>query len=164
MLFRSGRLVLVDANLDPVAPDRNHPGSSGIATYSEEEFLAEGWQEVGARVGAHWWSTMRPAGREALHRSAVHLARGSVPTMREHLLALEIPRTYLRPAENEPLPGAAQLTAAGVAVVSVPDTGHNLMLDNPHAFARLTAHALTCDRPGVAAHKCQERGGCCCVG
>ncbi|MEU1543868.1 alpha/beta fold hydrolase [Actinacidiphila glaucinigra] len=137
-----GGLVLVDANLDPAAPARDHPGSRDIATYSEEEFLTEGWQEVSARVGPHWWSTMRLAGREALHRSAVHLARGSVPTMREQLLALEIPRTYLRPADDEPLAGAAQVTAAGVSVVSVPDTGHNVMLDNPHAFAELTARAL----------------------
>ncbi|MFD3516016.1 alpha/beta fold hydrolase [Streptomyces sp. NPDC058657] len=136
------RLVLVDANLDPTAHTAGSGGSSGIARYSEQEFLAGGWEEVRDRVGSHWWSTMRLAGREALHRSAVHLSRGTVPTMRELLLDLKIPRTCLLPAADGPLPGAGALTEAGVSVVPVPDCGHNIMLDNPEAFARACATAL----------------------
>ncbi|MFE3792551.1 alpha/beta fold hydrolase [Streptomyces goshikiensis] len=135
-------LVLVDANLDP-APPVSTAGSSRIASYSEEEFLAGGWAEVRDRVGTHWWSTMRLAGRTALHRTAVHLAAGTTPTMRELLLEPKIPRTYLVPAEDGPLAGAEELEAAGVAVVPVPDCGHNIMLDNPEAFARAAAAALT---------------------
>ncbi|MFE0191618.1 alpha/beta fold hydrolase [Streptomyces sp. NPDC058989] len=136
------RLVLVDANLDPLPRRSGSGGSSGIAAYSEQEFLAGGWEEVRDRVGPHWWSTMRLAGREALHRSAVHLTRGTVPTMRELLLDLEIPRAYLLPEADGPLPGAEALAEAGVAVVPIPDCGHNIMLDNPQAFARATAAAL----------------------
>ncbi|MFC9818306.1 alpha/beta fold hydrolase [Streptomyces erythrochromogenes] len=136
------RLVLVDANLDPLQPRPAAPGSSGIASYTEEEFLAGGWAEVRDRAGAHWWSTMRLAGRTALYRSAVHLAAGTTPTMRELLLELKIPRTFLLPEADAPLPGADALRAAGVAVVSVPDCGHNIMLDNPEAFARATVTAL----------------------
>ncbi|WP_053633815.1 MULTISPECIES: alpha/beta fold hydrolase [unclassified Streptomyces] len=136
------RLVLVDANLDPVAPRPVAPGSSGIASYTEEEFLAGGWAEVRDRAGAHWWSTMRLAGRTALYRSAVHLAAGTDPTMRELLLELKIPRAFLLPEADGPLPGADALRAAGVTVVSVPDCGHNIMLDNPQAFAEATAAAL----------------------
>ncbi len=58
------------------------------------------------------------------------------------LLELEVPRTFLLPEADAPLPGAGALRAAGVAVVSVPDCGHNIMLDNPDAFARATAAAL----------------------
>ncbi|MFG3528814.1 alpha/beta fold hydrolase [Streptomyces sp. NPDC047917] len=137
------RLVLVDANLDPAPPGPARPGSSGIAAYSEEEFLAHGWSEVHDRVGPHWWATMRLAGREALHRSAVHLAAGTTPAMRELLLGLKIPRTFLRPAADGPLPGESVLVEHGVRVVAVPDCGHNIMLDNPEAFARETAAALT---------------------
>jgi pimeloyl-ACP methyl ester carboxylesterase len=137
------RLVLVDANLDP-APVVGKPrvGPSGIAAHTEEEFVTGGWQQVRDRVGPHWWSTMRLAGREALHRSAVHLAAGSTPTMRELLLRLPIPRSYLRPAADPALPGADQLAAHGVPVVSIPDCGHNIMLDNPEEFARAAARAL----------------------
>ncbi|MFD8955838.1 alpha/beta fold hydrolase, partial [Streptomyces anulatus] len=137
------RLVLVDANLDPIPPSPGSAGSSGIAAYSEEEFLAGGWQEIRDRAGSHWWSTMRLAGREALHRSAVHLTRGTAPTMREHLLGLKIPRTYLLPETDGPLPGTDALIEAGVSVVPVPDCGHNIMLDNPEGFARATAAALS---------------------
>lgn len=137
------RLVLVDANLDPIPPRPGALGSSGIAAYSEEQFLADGWEEVRDRAGEHWWSTMRLAGREALHRSAVHLARGTVPTMRELLLDLKIPRAYLFPEADGPLPGADALEAAGVDVVAIPECGHNIMLDNPEAFARAASAALT---------------------
>ncbi|MER5807113.1 alpha/beta fold hydrolase [Streptomyces sp. NPDC002033] len=136
------RLVLVDANLDPVPVVPRAPGSSGIASYTEEEFLAGGWAEVRDRVGAHWWSTMRLAGRTALHRTAVHLAAGTTPTMRELLLDLKIPRSFLYPASDGALPGAEALEAAGVEVVAIADCGHNIMLDNPDAFARATAAAL----------------------
>nr|WP_202487195.1 alpha/beta hydrolase [Streptomyces sp. SID8354] len=142
------RLVLIDANLDPIQPRSGAGGSSGIAGYSEREFLAGGWQEVRDRVGAHWWSTMRLAGREALHRSAVHLTRGTVPTMRELLLDLKIPRTYLLPEADGPLAGAAALAGAGVTVVPIPDCGHNIMLDNPDAFARASAAALAVPEHG----------------
>lgn len=137
------RLVLVDANLDPMARRPGAGGSSGIAAYSEEEFLVGGgWQEVRDRVGGHWWATMRLAGREALHRSAVHLVEGTVPTMRDMLLELGIPRTFLVPEADGPLPGADKLVDAGVDVVAIPDCGHNIMLDNPDAFVRATADAL----------------------
>lgn len=62
---------------------------------------------------------MRLTGREALYRSAAQLIRGTVPTMRELLLGLEILRTYLLPEADGPLPGADTLTAAGVSVVPV---------------------------------------------
>ncbi|MCX5179271.1 alpha/beta fold hydrolase [Streptomyces virginiae] len=139
------RLVLVDANLDPQQTVPVMPGSSGIASYTEEEFLAGGWAEVRDRVGSHWWSTMRLAGRTALYRTAVHLAAGTKPTMRELLLESRIPRTYLLPEADGPLPGADALEASGVAVVSVPDCGHNIMLDNPEGFARAIAAALARD-------------------
>ncbi|UQX01229.1 alpha/beta hydrolase [Streptomyces sp. RerS4] len=141
------RLVLVDANLDPQDPTPRVAGSSGLAAYTEEEFLAGGWAEVRDRVGDHWWSTMRLAGRTALYRSAVHLAAGTTPTMRELLLGLEIPRGYLYPQADGPLDGAEALEATGVAVVPVPDCGHNIMLDNPEGFARATADALLLDQP-----------------
>lgn len=139
------RLVLVDANLDPLPPTPGTAGSSGLASYTEEEFLAGGWAEVRDRVGAHWWSTMRLAGRTALYRSAVNLAAGTTPTMRELLLELKVPRGFLYPEQDGQLDGTEALEAAGVAVVAVPDCGHNIMLDNPEGFARATAALLARD-------------------
>ncbi|MFJ3793701.1 alpha/beta fold hydrolase [Kitasatospora sp. NPDC090091] len=134
-------LVLVDATLDPVEPTRT-PGGSGIATFTEEEFLAGGRAQVEEWVGQFWWSTMRLAGPEALYRSTIHRTRGTVPTMREMLLDLEIPRTVLYPeADGEPA-GADRLRESGAELVAVPDSGHNIMFDNPEDFARSTARAL----------------------
>lgn len=137
-----GRLVLVDATLDPASVGHSRPGASGIAAYTEEEFVAGGWRQVRENAGPHWWSTMRLAGREALYRSAVHLALGTEPSIRDMLMALPVPRTFLRPEADQPLRGVRQLTEAGVEVVSIRDSGHNIMLDNPEAFAQATARAL----------------------
>ncbi len=62
--------------------------------------------------------------------------------MREVLSGLSVPRAFLLPASDTPLPGADALAAAGVSVVAVPDCGHNIMLDNPEGFARAAAAAL----------------------
>ncbi|MFI7462333.1 alpha/beta fold hydrolase [Nonomuraea sp. NPDC049646] len=133
-------LVLVDANLDPAEP-APRPGSSSIAAYSEADFVRHGWEETLTRVGPHWAATMRLAGREALYRSAVHLARADV---RERLRRLPIPRAYLYPeADGEPR-GAAELAASGVRLIAVPDTGHNIMIDNAAVFAREVNGLLAC--------------------
>ncbi|MFI8348360.1 alpha/beta fold hydrolase [Streptomyces sp. NPDC085596] len=136
------RLVLIDANLDPIEPSKGALGSSGIAAYSEAEFTDGGWEEVRDRAGAFWWTTMRLTDRTALYRSAVQLTRGTVPTMRELLVRSRVPRTFLHPEADGPLPGEDGLRQAGVSVVAVADCGHNIMLDAPEAFAGLTAAAL----------------------
>ncbi|MFF8775035.1 alpha/beta fold hydrolase [Kitasatospora sp. NPDC015120] len=135
------RLVLVDAVIDPLTPSRG-PGSSGIATFTEEEFLAGGREQAEQWAGPFWWATMRLAGPEALHRSAVHRCRATVPSLREQLHALDLPRTFLHPAADGELPGADRLRAAGVVLEAVPDCGHNIMIDNPEGFARAVAAAL----------------------
>ncbi|MFG3437133.1 alpha/beta fold hydrolase [Nonomuraea sp. NPDC047897] len=139
------RLVLVDAPLDATPlPRTKRPGSSGIAVYrTEQEFLDHGWKETMEFVGPLWAATMRLAGPEALYRSAMNLLRGTVPTMRENLEQLTIPRTFLHPAVDGPRADAPSLTAAGVSVLAVPDCGHNIMLDNLDGFARAVADALS---------------------
>ncbi|MEV6978659.1 alpha/beta fold hydrolase [Kitasatospora sp. NPDC093806] len=134
-------LVLVDSNLDPIAPARR-PGSSGLASFTEEEFLAGGRDEVREWVGPFWWATMRLAGPEALHRSAVHSTAATAPTVRERLLGLGQPRTFLYPEADGEVRGADGLRRAGVVVAAVPDCGHNIMIDNPDGFAAATAAAL----------------------
>ncbi|WP_326822427.1 alpha/beta fold hydrolase [Streptosporangium sp. NBC_01756] len=132
------RLIIVDGNLDPRPPLPGNPVGSGIAGYTEEEFLTYGRQEVRERVGEHWWSTMRLADPVGLYRTAASLARATVPTMREMLVRMSIPRAYLHP-DAAPPHDAAGLRAAGVEVVEIPDSGHNIMLDNPDAFAAAVA-------------------------
>ncbi|MFH9550469.1 alpha/beta fold hydrolase [Streptomyces sp. NPDC017435] len=133
-----GRLVLTEANLDAFPPPS--AGSSGIASYTEEEFVDVGYARVLGEVGPVWAATMRLADPRALHRSAVGLRRGSDPVMREILTGLDaVDRVYLQGRLTGELGGADALEAAGVRVVTVPGAGHNVMFDNPDAFVRAVA-------------------------
>lgn len=126
------RLVLIDSNLDPQQP-RTGPGSPGIATYTEHEFLhGVGWERTLRRAGPQWGATMRLSSPIALYRTALSLIR---TTARQQLTALSIPRVYLHPEGQPPL-DADGLRAAGVQVVEIPGSGHNIMLDNLDAFAK----------------------------
>ncbi|MGR6319384.1 alpha/beta hydrolase [Micromonospora soli] len=139
------RMVLVDPVLDPVRPlpAVKRPGSSGIGVYrSEAEFLDHGWAETMDHVGPQWAATMRLAGPQALYRTAINALLGSTPTPREHLESLTIPRTLLYPAADGPRFDADRLTAAGVAAVAIPDSGHNIMIDNVDMFTRAVAATL----------------------
>ncbi|MEU3840154.1 alpha/beta hydrolase [Streptomyces sp. NPDC028635] len=134
------RLVLTEANLDRHPP--SGAGSSGIASYDEDAFADGGHARVLRTVGPVWAATMRLADPRALHRSAVGLRRGSDPVMRTLLEELPMERLYLQGERSGELADAAGLRAAGVRVVSVPDAGHNVMFDNPDAFAAAVAGRL----------------------
>ncbi|MFI6033486.1 alpha/beta fold hydrolase [Streptomyces sp. NPDC051315] len=126
------RLVLTEANLDAFPPLT--AGSSGIAAYTEDDFVDGGHARVLERVGPLWAATMRLADPRALHRSAVGLRRGSDPVMREILAGLDqVERVFLQGERSGELAGADALEAAGVRVVTVPAAGHNVMFDNPDA-------------------------------
>ncbi|MGV9290198.1 alpha/beta fold hydrolase [Streptomyces sp. NPDC003719] len=131
------RLVLTEANLDACPPPG--AGSSGIAAHDEDDFVNGAHARVLERVGPRWAATMRLADPRALHRSAVGLRRGSEPVMRTLLEGLDIDRVYLQGELSGELPGRRALEAAGVRVVTVPGAGHNVMLDNPDAFAAAVA-------------------------
>ncbi|MFC4019050.1 alpha/beta fold hydrolase [Micromonospora sp. GCM10011542] len=136
-----GQLVLVEANLDPSPAPK--VGGSGINAYTEADFLAGGFAETLDRVGPLWAATMRLADPVGLYRSAVHLVAATRPTMRHMLVRLPIPRTFIQGAQGAPVQDPDDLTASGVRVVIVPDASHNVMLDSPEEFARVTATALS---------------------
>ncbi len=97
------RLVLTEANLDPSPPVT--AGSSGIASYEEDEYVSGGHARVLEKVGPQWAATMRLADPRALHRTAIGLFRGSDPTMRRMLEGLAIERVYLQGALSGELKG-----------------------------------------------------------
>ncbi|KMS83714.1 MULTISPECIES: alpha/beta fold hydrolase [Streptomyces] len=131
------RLVLTEANLDACPPPT--AGSSGIAAYGEDEFVAGGHARVLEAVGPLWAATMRLADPRALHRSAVGLRKGSDPVMRTVLEGLPVDRVFLQGEHSGELVGRESLQAAGVRVVTVPGAGHNVMFDNPDAFVAAVA-------------------------
>ncbi|QTD96890.1 alpha/beta fold hydrolase [Streptomyces cyanogenus] len=131
------RLVLTEANLDAFPPST--AASSGIAAHEEDEFVEREHARVLAAVGPLWAATMRLADPRALHRSAVGLRKGSDPVMRTLLEGLTVDRVFLQGEHSGELAGRERLEAAGVRVVTVPGAGHNVMFDNPDAFAAAVA-------------------------
>ncbi|GGS74856.1 alpha/beta fold hydrolase [Streptomyces cinerochromogenes] len=131
------RLVLTEANLDAFPPST--AASSGIAAHGEDEFVAKEYARVLEAVGPLWAATMRLADPLALHRSAVGLRKGSDPVMRTLLEGLPVDRVFLQGEHSGELAGRERLEAAGVRVVTVPGAGHNVMFDNPGAFAAAVA-------------------------
>jgi pimeloyl-ACP methyl ester carboxylesterase len=135
------RLVVIEANLDPLPRSTTGLGSQRISSMTEEEWVATGYDHLTA-TEPDWRPTLRLCGAAAVHRSAVGLITGSRPTMRELLIGLTIPRTFIRGDRGEELRDPTGLEAAGVRVVILEDSGHMVMLDQPDNYARVVAAAL----------------------
>jgi pimeloyl-ACP methyl ester carboxylesterase len=131
-------LLLVEPNLDPALASRGVPGSTGIASYGEREFLDGGFEEFLAIADPAWVPTLRGTDPVALHRSAVGLVRGSRPTMRRLLTAMRIPRLHVE-GDRGIADDVTGLPEAGVRCVTVPDAGHVTMVDNLEGFLEAVA-------------------------
>ena len=136
-----GRLVVAEANLDPLPPTPTGLGSQWISSLSEAEWLATGYARLSA-ANRDWAPTLRLGDPLGVYRSAVGLTTGSRPTMRYLLVGLQIPRTFILGDPGEELDDPAGLEAAGVRIVTIPDAGHLLMDDQPDAFAAAIAGGL----------------------
>jgi pimeloyl-ACP methyl ester carboxylesterase len=136
------RLVVAEANLDPL-PRSPTAGrfSQRIAAQDEDEFVARGYEEIVNTVPSWAW-TLRLCDARAVYRSAVGLVTGSRPTMRDMLVSMTIPRTFIRGDRGEPLAKADALGAAGVVIVTIPDAGHVIMHDQPRAFVEALTTAF----------------------
>jgi pimeloyl-ACP methyl ester carboxylesterase len=135
------RLVVAEANLDPLPPSPTGLGSQQISYQTEADWIASGDVTLTA-ANPDWARTLRLCDPLAVHRSAVGIVTGSRPTMRELLVALPIPRTFIRGDRGEALRDREGLMAAGVRVVEIADAAHWMMVDQPDAFARAIADAL----------------------
>ena len=135
-----GRLVVAEANLDPLPPSPTGVrGSQRIAAQTERSFLERGYADL-FEAYPSWAPILRHCDARAVYRSAVGLVTGTRPTMREVFTALGLPRTFIRADAGEPLVDAESLEAAGIRVVTIADAGHVMMDDQPEAFtAALTA-------------------------
>ena len=131
-----GQLVLAEPNLRPAEPKAL---SARIARYGEQEYVQTMHGRILSLVGSEWAATARQADPAAMHRSAVSLAGPRDRWYVHTLCALEIPRAYLLGELTERPPDVDALVEAGVSVTVIPGGGHNMMLDNPKAFAEALA-------------------------
>lgn len=108
-----GRLVMSEANLDPLpASPTAERASQRISAMSEDEFVERGFRHLIDSIPS-WAPTLRLCDARAVYRSAVGLTSGTQPTMREMVLSMSIPRTFIHGDRGEPLrdPGASEVRA-----------------------------------------------------
>jgi pimeloyl-ACP methyl ester carboxylesterase len=143
------RLVLMEANLDP----GGGLASKAIAEQTEEAFCTHGFQAfiqhfrdeglAGDSTAAVLAGLLQIAAPHALHRSAVGLVKGTQPTMRERLLQMDIPRTYIFGEKSLPDPDWEKLASQGIQVLVVTNAGHGMAWDNPRGVAEALYTAMT---------------------
>jgi pimeloyl-ACP methyl ester carboxylesterase len=149
-------LVAAEANLDPGMG----PVSALILAGSEKDYERQGFQagldELTEQARADPRSIaaatlgMRAAASPgAIYRTARSLTAPRHPTLREQLVELQMPRTFLvgehtLSAAHKPASGEAgdRLQGTGVKRVTVHGSGHWMMFDNPDDFGRTIAQAL----------------------
>jgi pimeloyl-ACP methyl ester carboxylesterase len=149
-------LVVAEGNLDPGGA----PMSLAITAQSEEHYVSEGFErsleqmraEARANPDSIFAITVavqQVASPTAMYRTARALVELTTPTVREQLLGLEVPRTFIvgawtLEAEEKPPSGEAGegLEGTGVTVSVVPDAGHPMMFQNPDGLAAAIADAV----------------------
>lgn len=142
-----GRLVLVEANLDP----GGGPLTRFVTGFSEEEYVSTGHAALladlrraaegdpGAPVATGLFAA---ADARALHRSCVSVAADVSPTIREVLYGPDIPRLYVFGERSLPDDDYGTLPAHGIAVAVIPDAGHAMAQENPLGLARAVSGFL----------------------
>ncbi len=141
---RPGGLVIAEGNLDPGGGVVSRP----IAEQTESQFLDTGYRRFLDILAqrphvATYAASARVADPLALYRSAVSLKAGTVPTMRERLGSLQLPRMFLFGEESLPNDDEEWLEQHGIAVEVIASAGHNMMHENPSAVADAVARAAS---------------------
>ena len=122
-------------------PSSTGLGSQQVASQAEAAWISAGYAEFVA-ANREWAPTLRQCDPRAVHRSAVGLIAGSRPIMRELLVRLPIPRTFIRGTRGQVLLDRDELEGAGIRIVELSDAGHMVMVDQPDAFAGALAEAF----------------------
>lgn len=130
---RHRELVSALTLLEPMLEPSDSPTGlrAAVARHSEDEFVDAGLEEFLDWAGPTWSATLRWASPRALHRSALSLHDRSSPGTGQTLRDLPLPRQLLVGADSPAYPAYEGLAASGVRMVSVPDAGHNISLENP---------------------------------
>lgn len=142
------RLVLLEANLDSGGGSL----SKSICEQTEQAFCEHGFQDIlkslrmsglaGNSYAATVAGLVQIIAPHALYRSAAGLVRGTQPTMRERLVQMDIPRTYIFGEMSLPDPDWDELSSHGVHVLMVEHAGHDMLWQNPHGVASALNTAL----------------------
>jgi pimeloyl-ACP methyl ester carboxylesterase len=146
------RLSLMEANLDPLLPGQGVV-STGIAGQTEKDFCEHGFQALigsirqeaikGNKRAATVSGIAKVAAPRALYWSAVHLVKGTRPTIRERLLQMTFPRAYIFGELSLPDPDWEALSSESIQVLTVPNAGHGMAFENPAGVAEAIITAFS---------------------
>jgi len=135
------RLVISEANLDPLPAALDARASQAMRAVPEAEWVATGYPRL-LETDPGWGTTLRLCAPHAIHRTAVGLTTMTDPPTRELFTRLTMPRTFIHGDHGEPLLGADELRSAGIRVTTVAGAGHMVMLDNPEGYLSALVEAL----------------------
>lgn len=134
-------LVLSEPNLEP----GGGIFSKAIAEMSEAEFIARGHAATvgNARAAGNtvWAASLAVSAPFAVHREAASLVAGCMPTWRDMLRSLTMPKTVLVGERSLPSPEFDGLADEGCSVEIVPEAGHSMAWDNPSGLAHAIRNA-----------------------
>ena len=146
-------LVMAEGSVGP-------EGDDGLDGQTEDQFAERGFPDQLARqskeaeahpdsLGAAHLGITRLVESRAIHREARSIHRETDPSLLALLAGLEMPRWYLNGALSDPYPDVdRELTAMGVGLKTVPQTGHPMGLQNPEGLARVIAEVIPAAWPG----------------
>ncbi|WED25229.1 alpha/beta hydrolase [Vibrio sp. DW001] len=138
-------IILSESNLD------NGGGmfSQKVAAITEADYVRFGHENLVSKNSAEsetsaicWSLSMNISSPQAIYRESISLINGRIPSWREILYSLDIPKTYLFGSDSLPDSDFEILPYHGVKVDVVPDAGHSMAWENPTGLASAIANAL----------------------
>lgn len=140
------RLVLAE----PLLRKEQSSLAIAIANRSERVFIDRGYEMLrvatrrqaarGELAAIGFREPLEHAQPEILHRSAVSLLADRTPSFEKTLASLRIPRVIIAGERTQVAP---DLLPDDVPLIRIPDAGHSMMSENPDAYARAVAAAVT---------------------
>lgn len=147
------RLIVAEPLLEP---SQSELGKT-IAKRTEAQFVERGYDMLklatrrqasrGELAALGFQDPLSRANPAIMHRSATSLLQERLPSFRDLLAALPIPKTLILGARTDI--DVAPLADQGVTIIRIPDAGHSMMSENPDAFAKAISNALRTDRRSV---------------
>lgn len=128
-------ILLSEANLD----SGGGFFSQKIAEYSESDFIKFGHkslvEESIASGNTTWAAGLSNSSPTAIHRNAVSLIKGQIPSWRQIYYSLNIPKTYIYGSQSLPDPDYNELVKNNIHVAVVDNAGHSMAWENPKGLA-----------------------------
>jgi pimeloyl-ACP methyl ester carboxylesterase len=120
--------------------------SGSVLARSESDFAQRGQAELVrlfvSQDHVAYAGAFKAADPAATYRGAASLVTPRRPTFREALLELPIPRDVLFGSRNAADPDIAWLPEHGIPDRVIPGAGHDIMTDQPAAFAAAVAEIV----------------------